>query len=346
MSSSRSIIVTGAAGFIGSALVSRLLLMGEKVIGIDNLNSYYDKNLKLNRIKLIEELTKTKNLKKNWFFFKKDLKSVDDINLIFEKFKPSIVINLAAQAGVRYSIENPAEYIDSNIIGFYNILELCRKYNVRHLIYASSSSVYGANKSLPFKEEDPVNHPVSLYAATKRSNELMAHSYSHLYKFACTGLRFFTVYGPWGRPDMAPMIFSKAIVESESIKLFNNGDMKRDFTFIDDAVEVLIRCSNKLATPDKVFDRYEPNPCTSFSAHRIFNVGNNKAVHLLEFLGLLEKELGKKAIIKNMDIQPGDVQETLCDNGNLKNWINFYPNTPIEKGIKIFAKWYLKYKND
>ena len=343
MSSSRTIIVTGAAGFIGAALVERLLKMNEVVIGIDNLNSYYSTSLKLKRLKLIDELVGESNLKKNWHFYKKDIKVMDEMKLIFRKFKPDIVIHLAAQAGVRYSLQHPSEYIDSNILGFFNILEMCRQYYVKHFVYASSSSVYGANKLLPFKETDPVNHPISLYAATKRSNELMAHSYSHLYNFSATGLRFFTVYGPWGRPDMAPMIFSKAIVRQEPIELFNGGKMKRDFTFIDDAVEAIVRCANKLASPEKEFDRYKPNPSTSFSAHRIFNVGNNKAVNLLYFLELLEKMLGKKAIIKKLEMQPGDVQETLCDNSNLANWIGFSPDTSIEKGIGIFAKWYQQY---
>ncbi len=345
MSSARTIIVTGAAGFIGAALVERLLRMDEVVVGIDNINSYYSKSLKLKRIKLIDEFAEASKKRLNWHFYKNDLKKIDDIKLIFSKFKPDIVVNLAAQAGVRYSLYNPKQYIESNILGFFNILEMCREFKVKHLIYASSSSVYGANKLLPFKEKDPVNHPISLYAATKRSNELMAHSYSHLYNFAATGLRFFTVYGPWGRPDMAPMIFSKAIVRKEPINLFNEGDMKRDFTFIDDAVEAIVRCSNKLTMPDKNFDRYNPNPCTSFSPHRIFNVGNNKAVNLLYFLELLEKVLGEKAIIKKMEMQPGDVQETLCDSRNLRNWIGFSPNTSIEKGVEIFAKWYLDYNS-
>ncbi len=343
MGSSRTILVTGAAGFIGASLVEKLLRMNEVVVGIDNINSYYSKSLKLKRLKLIDELVKESNLSKNWHFYKKDIKIIDDMRLIFSKFKPDIVVNLAAQAGVRYSLQNPPEYIDSNILGFFNILEMCRQFKVEHLIYASSSSVYGANKKLPFKENDPVNHPISLYAATKRSNELMAHSYSHLYKFSATGLRFFTVYGPWGRPDMAPMIFSKAIVRQEPIELFNEGNMKRDFTFIDDAVEAIVLCSKKLTTPDKDFNRYKPNPSTSFSSHRIFNVGNNKSVNLLYFLELLEKMLGKKAIIKKMEMQPGDVQETLCDNTSLQNWISFAPDTSIEKGVEIFSKWYQEY---
>ena len=345
MSSSRSIIVTGAAGFIGSALVSRLLLMGEKVIGIDNLNSYYDKNLKLNRIKLIEELTKTKNLKKNWFLFKKDLKSVDDINLIFEKFKPSIVINLAAQAGVRYSIENPAEYIDSNIIGFYNILELCRKYNVRHLIYASSSSVYGANKSLPFKEEDPVNHPVSLYAATKRSNELMAHSYSHLFSIPCIGLRFFTVYGPWGRPDMAPMLFTKAILANQPIKVFNYGNMFRDFTYIDDVIEFLMRIIPKKPFQNTSFNMYNPNPSSSFTCHEIFNLGNSKPISLKEFIDVLERKLAIKCEREFVPMQKGEVEKTFANIDKIIKFTKYKPKIEIQEGIENFVKWYREFYN-
>ena len=337
------IVVTGAAGFIGAALVKRLIKMKFMVIGLDNLNQYYDIDLKKNRLKDINQMVELSKLKENWIFYKKDIKNYKEIKIIFEKHRPRFVVNLAAQAGVRYSLEKPFDYVDSNLCGFVNILELCRGYKIEHLIYASSSSVYGANKSLPFKEEDSVNHPISLYAATKKSNELMAHSYSHLYGFAATGLRFFTIYGPWGRPDMAPMIFAKAIIEGSPIKLFNKGNMKRDFTFIDDAVEVIIRCCQKLATPDLKFDRLSPNPSTSFSPHRIFNVGNNKAINIIYFLRLLEKAIGKKAIIKKLLMQPGDVEDTLCDNTNLIDWIDFSPNTKLEKGTEIFIKWYLKY---
>ena len=343
MNGNQYIIVTGASGFIGAAVIKRLIETNKKVIGIDNLNSYYDKRLKLKRLELIKNTSKKINLKNNWIFFKEDIKNYSKLNSIFKKFQPGCVINLAAQAGVRYSLQKPFDYVDSNLIGFVNILELCRKHNIEHLIYASSSSVYGSNQSLPFREVSNVNHPISLYAATKRSNELMAHSYSHLYDFPVTGLRFFTIYGPWGRPDMAPMIFSKAILNGETINLFNYGNMKRDFTFIDDAVECIVRCSEKLAIPDPEFDKSSPNPSTSFCSYRIFNVCNNKAENIIDFLRALEIALGKKAIINNKGMQPGDVKDTLGDNKLLENWINFRPNTPLEKGTKLFADWYLKY---
>ena len=346
MHKDRVILVTGAAGFIGSALVKRLLNLNFIVVGLDNLNEYYDINLKLNRLKEIDHLVKSSTSKENWFFYKEDLKNYKEIKHIFEKHRPKYVVNLAAQAGVRYSLEKPFEYIESNLVGFVNILEVCRKFDVKHLIYASSSSVYGSNQKLPFKEEDHADHPISLYAATKRSNELMAHSYSHLYKFPVTGLRFFTIYGPFGRPDMAPMIFSKAILNGEPINLFNNGNMKRDFTFIDDAVESIIRCSVKLPSFDYKFDKSQPNPSSSFCSYRVFNVSNNDAVNLIDFLALLEDALGKKAIINYKDMQPGDVKDTLGDNSLLENWIDFRPNTSLKKGIQIFAEWYLEYFKD
>ena len=337
------VLVTGAAGFIGSALVKKLLNLDFIVIGVDNLNEYYDINLKLNRIREINKSIESLKSKENWIFYKKDLKNYKEIKNIFEKHKPQYVFNLAAQAGVRYSLEKPFEYVDSNLIGFVNILEACRKFEVNHLIYASSSSVYGLNQKLPFREEYLADHPISLYAATKRSNELMAHSYSHLYNFAVTGLRFFTIYGPWGRPDMAPMIFSKAILSGQPINLFNNGNMKRDFTFIDDAVECIVRCTEKLPSIDSKVNKSHSNPSTSFCSYRVFNVSNNNAVSLIDFLSLLEDALGKKAIINFKEMQPGDVKDTLGDNNLLENWIDFRPNTPFKKGIQIFAKWYLEY---
>ena len=337
------VLVTGAAGFIGSALVKKLLNLNFIVIGVDNLNEYYDINLKLNRIKEINNSIASLKSKENWIFYKKDLKNYNEIKNIFEKHKPQYVFNLAAQAGVRYSLEKPFEYVDSNLVGFVNILEACRKFEVNHLIYASSSSVYGLNQKLPFREEYLADHPISLYAATKRSNELMAHSYSHLYNFAVTGLRFFTIYGPWGRPDMAPMIFSKAILSGQPIDLFNNGNMKRDFTFIDDAVESMVRCTEKLPSIDSKVNKSLTNPSTSFCSYRVFNVSNNNAVSLIDFLSLLEDALGKKAIINFKEMQPGDVKDTLGDNNLLENWIDFRPNTSLKKGIQIFAKWYLEY---
>ena len=343
MLENRVILVTGAAGFIGSALVKRLLNLNFIVVGLDNLNQYYDVNLKLNRLKEIDKLVESSESNANWIFYKEDLKNYEEIKNIFEKHRPKYVVNLAAQAGVRHSLEKPFEYVDSNLVGFVNVLEVCRKFDVKHLIYASSSSIYGSNRMLPFKEEDLTDHPISLYAATKKSNELMAHSYSHLYSFAVTGLRFFTIYGPWGRPDMAPMIFSNAIMNGQPIKLFNNGNMKRDFTFIDDAVESIVRCIEKLPSSDSKFDKAHPNPSTSFCSYRVFNVSNNNTVSLIDFLELLENALGKKAIIHYKDMQPGDVKDTLGDNNLLENWIDFRPNTPLKKGIQIFAEWYLEY---
>ena len=337
------ILITGAAGFIGAALAKKLLTKGYCVLGLDNINDYYDVTLKKDRLKQLEDTCLRLNIQEKWKFFKSDLNDNKNLEDIFSTYKPKTVINLAAQAGVRHSIEKPLDYINSNINGFFNILEMCRRFNTKHLIYASSSSVYGANEYLPFSEKHSVNHPISLYAATKKSNELMAHSYSHLYKFAATGLRFFTVYGPWGRPDMAPMIFSKAILNDQPINLFNNGNMRRDFTYIDDATEVIVSCFKKIPSPDKNFNRLEPDPSSSFAAHKILNVGNSKSVHLRDFLRLLEKALGKRAIINNKQMQPGDVKETLCDNSNLKEWIGFSPNTSIEHGVKEFADWYLKY---
>lgn len=335
------ILITGSAGFIGYSLVLKLLSMGKKVIGLDNLNSYYDYKLKLKRISIIEELEKQN--KNNWKFYQYNLEDKINLNNIFDKYKPNIVINLAAQAGVRYSLINPSPYINSNIVGFSNLLELCKNHNVKNLIYASSSSVYGGNTNLPFKENHEVNHPLSLYAATKKTNELLAHTYSHLYGIPAIGLRFFTVYGPWGRPDMAPMIFSKAIIEGKPISIFNHGKMKRDFTYIDDVVECLIRCCSKPATADIYFNTDKPNPSTSFAPHRIFNVGNQKPVELLYFIKLLEREFNKSAIKEYEDLQLGDVKETFSDNQSLNNWIDYKPIFSIERGIKLFADWYKIY---
>ncbi len=337
--SKTKILVTGAAGFIGSALSIKLLLKGGNVIGIDNINDYYDISLKESRLKEIK-LASNNN---NWKFFKVDLEDYEELDFIFDKYKPDIVINLAAQAGVRYSIINPSSYIKSNLVGFGNILEVCRKFEVKNLLYASSSSVYGGNKNLPFREIDPVNHPISLYAATKKSNELMANSYSHLYKLPCTGLRFFTVYGPWGRPDMAPMIFAKSILNSEPINIYNFGNMSRDFTYIDDITEAIYKCTLKPASIDPHFNPLKPNPSSSNAPHRIFNIGNNKSVDLLYFIKLLEKNLGKKAIRNLKPMQLGDVENTFADISNLEQWINFKPTTSIEVGVRNFVKWYLNY---
>ena len=337
-----SIIVTGAAGFIGAALVKRLLDSNIDVIGIDNLNTYYDLNLKRDRLKDIEEFRKKKNC--NWKFYEKSITNKNDLEKIFETYNPDIVVNLAAQAGVRYSITNPAEYVQSNLVGFANILEICRKFKIKHLVYASSSSVYGGNKNLPFSETQSVDHPVSLYAATKKSNEVMAHSYSHLFNIPCTGLRFFTVYGPWGRPDMAPMIFAKSIINQKPIKVFNFGKMQRDFTYIDDIVESIFHCCFKKADSDKGFDFLNPNPATSFAPHKIFNIGNNQPVELMEFIKILEDCLNAKAKINFMPMQDGDVIATAANTDCLQEWVGFSPSTPLKTGIKKFAKWFLEYK--
>ncbi len=335
------IFVTGAAGFIGFHLCRRLISSGFNVMGLDNINNYYDINLKKSRLNLLHEITKKSNGK--WEFKKGDLVDKDLIFKIFSTFQPEVVVNLAAQAGVRYSIENPATYINSNIVGFSNILEACRKNKVRNLIYASSSSVYGGNKKLPFSEKQCVDHPVSLYAATKKANEILAHSYSHLYNIPSTGLRFFTVYGPWGRPDMAPMIFANSIINNKPIKIFNNGEMSRDFTFIDDIIEILMRLLDKPAKNDLSFDSYEPNPSSSWAPHQIFNLGNSKEIRLLDFIYLLEKMIGKDAVKIFEPMQNGDVKSTLADSKKIENYIAYKPNTSLEKGLKKFVEWYKKY---
>tara|TARA_Y100000589_G_scaffold323890_1_gene359130 strand:- start:892 stop:1917 length:1026 start_codon:yes stop_codon:yes gene_type:complete len=329
------ILVTGAAGFIGSALIYRLIRQGINVIGIDNLNNYYDNNLKKLRIKRIENIDKY-----NLFKFLEC--SIDNqlIFKIFEKNNPHIVINLAAQAGVRYSITNPSSYIKSNIIGFSNILEACRKYPVKNLIYASSSSVYGSNTNLPFNEDADTDSPISLYAATKKSNEIMAHSYSHLYNIPSIGLRFFTVYGPWGRPDMAPMIFADSLRKNLPIKIFNNGDMKRDFTFIEDVVDAIIECCQKPANLNQDLKKIKK---LNYVPHKIFNVGNGNPVQLLDFISFLENKFKIKAIKEYMPIQPGDVKDTFADISKLNEWIGFTPKTDILEGVEKFSNWYMNY---
>ncbi len=338
--SNKTILITGVAGFIGFSLAQKLFNRNLNIIGVDNLNEYYKVSLKKERLKILKKLSNQKKIK--FFFHEISLCRNTDLINIFEKYKPDIVFNLAAQAGVRYSIINPDEYIQSNIVGFLNILEACRKFNVEHLIYASSSSVYGGNLKLPFSEDDPVNHPISLYAATKKSNELMAHSYSHLYGIPSTGLRFFTVYGPWGRPDMAPMIFAKAILSNQEIKVFNYGDMSRDFTYIEDIVNALILLIDKPATIDVEFDPKNPSPSRSFAPSRIFNIGNNKPVNLKYFITLLENNLGKKAKMNFLELQKGDVVSTFADINKIKDWINFSPTTNIEDGVNKFCEWYKK----
>ncbi|KZR80420.1 UDP-glucose 4-epimerase [Prochlorococcus marinus str. MIT 1342] len=333
---SRCVVVSGAAGFIGAALVQRLLAQGERVIGIDNLNDYYDPSLKRARLAQIEAAS----LKASWTFYPIALEDGGGIEELFRLEKPQVVVNLAAQAGVRYSLENPAAYIQANLVGFGHILEGCRHHGVQHLVYASSSSVYGGNRNLPFHEQQPVNHPVSLYAATKKANELMAHTYSHLYGLPATGLRFFTVYGPWGRPDMAPMLFAKAILAGEPIKVFNYGKMQRDFTYIDDIVEGLLRCCDKPATANLGFDPRNPDPATAAVPHRLFNIGNSQPIELMHFIELLEKSLGREAVKDFQPMQPGDVMATAADTSALEAWVDFRPSTPIAEGVECFSQWY------
>jgi len=334
------ILVTGAAGFIGSALVKALLSLNFKVIGIDNLNDYYSTSLKRSRLTEIEKISLKNG---EWFFHEFSIEDDKVLLDIISKYNPQVFVHLAAQAGVRYSITNPAAYIQSNLVGFANVLEVCRQNNTPHLIYASSSSVYGGNKNLPFNEEQAVNHPISLYAATKKSNELMAHTYSHLYDLPTTGLRFFTVYGPWGRPDMAPMIFARSILKNEPIKVFNQGKMQRDFTYIDDVVEGIIRCCFKKASIDEDFNPRIPNPSTSSAPYRVFNIGNSNPIRLTYFIELLEKNLGKKAIRNFEPMQPGDVISTAASMDLLNSWVDYKPTTSIEIGIELFSKWYLDY---
>ena len=328
-------LITGAAGFIGFHLSKRLLGQGNSVIGIDNLNEYYDVNLKksrLNGLKGDPEFT----------FHKLDLVDRKGIEKLFSENNFDYVVNLAAQAGVRYSLTNPHSYVDSNVVGFLNILEGCRNSDIKHLVFASSSSVYGANTMMPFSVHHNVDHPISLYAATKKSNELMAHAYSSLYKLPCTGLRFFTVYGPLGRPDMALFLFTKAIMENRPIDVYNQGKMKRDFTYIDDIVEGVTRVVVNIPEPDTGWNSDNPDPAVSYAPYKIYNIGNNSPIELMKFIEVLEDCLGKKAEKNLLPMQPGDVHETCADVDDLID-IGFKPSTPIEKGIKEFVKWYLDY---
>ncbi|MFS1517067.1 NAD-dependent epimerase [Bacillus sp. SCS-151] len=330
------ILVTGAAGFIGYHLSQYLLKEGHEVLGIDNLNDYYDVTLKEDRLKLLE-------VNKMFTFEKVDLKDQDQVMHIFNNYPISKVINLAAQAGVRYSLENPLSYIHSNVLGFTNVLEACRHHGIKHLIYASSSSVYGANKKMPYAVQDNVDHPISLYAATKKSNELLAHTYSHLYGLPTTGLRFFTVYGPMGRPDMAYFKFTKAIIEGKPIQVFNHGKMKRDFTYIDDIVEGIVNLIDKVPQSNESWNREHPVPDSSYAPYKVYNIGNNRPVELMTFIDTIEKAVGKKAIIEYLPMQPGDVKETYADIDSLTNDIGFTPSTSIEQGIHQFVDWYKKY---
>ena len=335
----RTVLVTGAAGFIGAALSKRLLQRGDRVVGIDNLNDYYDPTLKQARLREIEAAASSDA----WRFERMSLEDGDALMNLCAAEHPSVVVNLAAQAGVRYSLENPAAYIQSNLVGFGHILESCRHNGVGHLVYASSSSVYGGNRNLPFHEGQAVNHPVSLYAASKKANELMAHTYSHLYGLPATGLRFFTVYGPWGRPDMAPMLFARAILAGEPIKVFNHGRMQRDFTYIDDIVEGVIRCCDKPATANPDFDALHPDPATASAPHRLFNIGNSQPTELLRFIEVMEQALGREAVKDFQPMQPGDVVATAADTHALERWVGFRPSTSIETGVNLFARWYRNY---
>lgn len=328
------VLVTGAAGFIGYHLSSKLMENEYRVIGVDNLNDYYDVTLKEARL---EQLVKNEG---QFDFYKMDLGDTNAVYDLFQEVEPDVVVNLAAQAGVRYSLENPHAYVNSNVVGFLNILEGCRHNEIKHLIYASSSSVYGANTKMPFSVHHNVDHPLSLYAATKKANELMAHSYSHLYGIPVTGLRFFTVYGPWGRPDMALFLFTKAILEEKPIKVFNHGKMWRDFTYIDDIVEPLVRLIPRIPEGNSTWSGAAPDPATSIAPYRLYNIGNNSPVELMYLIEVLEDCLGKKAIKEFLPMQPGDVPATYADVDDLVEDVGFKPDTSIEIGVKRFVDWY------
>jgi len=330
------VLVTGTAGFIGAALAQRLLERGDEVIGIDNLNDYYDVQLKKDRLALLTPNSRFTDVRCGL----EDKTAVDNI---FKQYKPDRVVNLGAQAGVRYSLVNPQAYIDSNITGFLNILEACRNFGTENLVYASSSSVYGANTAMPFSTAHNVDHPVSLYAATKKSNELMAHTYSHLFKIPTTGLRFFTVYGPWGRPDMAPILFTKKILAGESIDVFNYGNHRRDFTYVDDIVEGVIRTLDNVVVGNPDWSGLNPDPASSQSPYRIYNIGSNNPVELLHFIEVLEDCLGKKAVKNLLPMQQGDVPDTYADVDALIKDVNYKPSTSVEVGVENFARWYRNY---
>jgi UDP-glucuronate 4-epimerase len=332
----RKILVTGAAGFIGFHLCKRLDEMGDEVVGIDNLNDYYDVGLKKARLAQMEGLEKFR-------FYKTDLTERAGMADLFSRERFDMVVNLAAQPGVRYSLINPGAYIDSNITGFLNVLEGCRHGGVKHLVFASSSSVYGTNTKMPFSVHHNVDHPVSLYGATKKANELMAHAYSSMYGIPCTGLRFFTVYGPWGRPDMAYFLFTKAITEGKPIDVFNYGKMKRDFTYIDDIIEGVVRVMSKVPVPDMAWDSGNPDPSTSHAPYKLYNIGNNNAVELLRFIKVLEGCLGKEAKMNFLPMQVGDVPTTYADVDDLTRDVGFKPVTPIEEGMRRFVRWYRDY---
>jgi len=332
----KKIIVTGSAGFIGSSLCLKLLERGDNIIGIDNHNDYYDPKIKEARLQRLIKHS-------NYQHYRIDLSDRKSLDKVFKDHKVQKVVNLAAQAGVRYSMENPLAYINTNIVGFAHILENCRYYNVENLVYASSSSVYGANTKMPFSENDSVNHPLSVYAASKKSNELMAHTYSHLYKLPTTGLRFFTVYGPWGRPDMALFKFTKAILDEKPIDVFNHGKHTRDFTYIDDIVEGIIKTLDNPSTANVNWNSNQPDPASSKAPWCIYNIGNNKPVQLMDYIKALEENLGKKAIVNFLPLQPGDVPDTYASTNNLKDKFNYKPSTSVFEGVSHFVKWYKDY---
>jgi UDP-glucuronate 4-epimerase len=331
-----NILVTGTAGFIGAAVAEQLLQRGDKVIGVDNVNDYYDVNLKLDRLKRLKSYDQ-------FIEARIGLEDKASLDQLFEKYQPQKVINLAAQAGVRYSLVNPSAYAESNVVGFINILEACRHHQVEHLVYASSSSVYGANKVMPFSVHHNVDHPVSLYAASKKSNELMAHTYSHLFQLPTTGLRFFTVYGPWGRPDMSPFIFADKILHGKPIDVFNYGNHRRDFTYIDDIVEGVIRSTDHIARCNPDWSGEHPDPASSAAPYRIYNIGSNRPIELLTYIELMEKAFGKTTEKNLLPMQPGDVPDTYADVDALISDVGYKPDTPLEEGIKRFADWYRDY---
>ncbi len=329
-----TVFITGGAGFIGFHLIQRLLKNNIKVVAVDNLNSYYSVDLKKARLEEIKKINGQFN------FYSGNIEDNLFLKKIFKRYEPKYVVNLAAQAGVRYSLKNPGLFLQANINGFGNILEMCKDYEISHLVYASSSSVYGGNRQLPYSEKNSVDHPISIYAASKKSNELMAHAYSHLYSLPATGLRFFTVYGPWGRPDMSYFLFTKAIIEGNAIDVFNNGQMERDFTFIDDIVESIFRVMKKKPIPNENFNKINPDLSSSWSPHRIFNIGNSKSINLNYFIETLEEIIGRKAKRNLLPMPKGDVQSTLADTKLLEDYINFKPKTHLKDGLEKFVLWY------
>ena len=335
------VLVTGAAGFIGFHLSQRLLERGTAVVGFDNLNHYYDPALKQARLQRLRGTSAACGTP--FTLIEADLENGDAVRQAFAEHRPQRVVNLAAQAGVRYSIENPSAYIQANLVGFGHLLEGCRHHGIEHLVYASSSSVYGGNSRLPFSEHQGVDHPVSLYAASKKANELMAHTYSHLHGLPATGLRFFTVYGPWGRPDMALFLFTRAMLAGEPIQVFNEGRMVRDFTYIDDIVESLVRVLDRPATPDPQFDAANPDPASSWAPHRLFNIGNSKPTPLMDYIEAIEQALGINAEKQLLPMQPGDVPATAADTSALEAWTGFKPNTPVREGVARFVAWYREF---